>query len=156
MTHVTCRLTAKNRDQLRNPTLGNRVWASFAFFIDKHVGDCGVIVAGAVSSDAGLKSATFQPTKSSGRHCQHLGLQLFGVVLRWSVPCAGRSVRRPAVYCCRYSVRRDCCQYSCKRGGRVIVQYSSTKDITHVITAAKRFSLFPLLISMFFANRDKE
>ena len=27
MTHVTCRLTAKNRDQLRNPTLGNRVWA---------------------------------------------------------------------------------------------------------------------------------
>ena len=27
MTHVSCRLTAKNRDQLRNPTLGNRVWA---------------------------------------------------------------------------------------------------------------------------------
>ena len=27
MTHVTCRLTAKNRDQHRNPTLGNRVWA---------------------------------------------------------------------------------------------------------------------------------
>jgi len=25
MTHVTCRLTAKNRNQLRNPTLGNRV-----------------------------------------------------------------------------------------------------------------------------------
>ena len=29
MTHVTCRLTAKNRDQLRNPTLDNRVWATF-------------------------------------------------------------------------------------------------------------------------------
>ena len=28
MTHVTCRLTAKYRDQLRNPTLGNRVWAT--------------------------------------------------------------------------------------------------------------------------------
>ena len=26
---MTCRLTAKNRDQLRNPTLGNRVWATF-------------------------------------------------------------------------------------------------------------------------------
>ena len=26
MTHVTCRLTAKNRYWLRNPTLGNRVW----------------------------------------------------------------------------------------------------------------------------------
>jgi len=31
MTHVTCRLTAKNRDQLRKPTLGNRVSASFTF-----------------------------------------------------------------------------------------------------------------------------
>ena len=29
MTHITCRLTAKNRDQLRIPTLGNRVWANF-------------------------------------------------------------------------------------------------------------------------------
>jgi len=29
MIHVTCKLTAKNRDQLRNPTLGNRVWATF-------------------------------------------------------------------------------------------------------------------------------
>ena len=31
MTHITCRLTAKNRDQLWNPTLGNRVWATFTF-----------------------------------------------------------------------------------------------------------------------------
>jgi len=31
MTHVTCRLTAKNRDQLRKPTNGNRVWATFTF-----------------------------------------------------------------------------------------------------------------------------
>ena len=28
VTYVTCRLTARNRDQLRNPTLGNRVWAT--------------------------------------------------------------------------------------------------------------------------------
>ena len=32
MTHITCRLTAKNRDQVRNPTLGNRVWATFTIF----------------------------------------------------------------------------------------------------------------------------
>jgi len=31
MIHVTCRLTDKNRDQLRNPTLGNRVLATFTF-----------------------------------------------------------------------------------------------------------------------------
>jgi len=29
--HVTCRLTAKNQDQLQNPMLGNRIWASFLF-----------------------------------------------------------------------------------------------------------------------------
>jgi len=32
MTHITCRLTAKNRDQLWKPTLGNGVWAAFTFF----------------------------------------------------------------------------------------------------------------------------
>jgi len=38
MTHVTCRLTAKNRDQLRNPyTLSNSVWAAFAV-IYPHLG----------------------------------------------------------------------------------------------------------------------
>ena len=33
MTHVTCRLTAENRDHLRNPTLGNRVRAIFTFLM---------------------------------------------------------------------------------------------------------------------------
>ena len=33
MTHVTCRLTATNLDQLRNPTLGNRVLATFSFLV---------------------------------------------------------------------------------------------------------------------------
>ena len=33
VTHVTCRLTAKNRDQLQKPALGNwRVWATFTLF----------------------------------------------------------------------------------------------------------------------------
>ena len=35
MTHVTWRLTAKNRDKLRNPTLSNRVWATFTFYCKK-------------------------------------------------------------------------------------------------------------------------
>ena len=33
MTYITCRLTAKNRDQLRNPTLGSGVLATFTFLI---------------------------------------------------------------------------------------------------------------------------
>jgi len=37
MTHVTCRLTAKNRDQLRNLTLGNRVRAIFTFLLSDRV-----------------------------------------------------------------------------------------------------------------------
>ena len=41
MTHVTCTLTAKNRDQLRNPTLGNRVWATFTFFTGEGRESCG-------------------------------------------------------------------------------------------------------------------
>jgi len=37
MTYITCRLTAKNRDQLRNPTLSSRVWVTFTFFNFKDV-----------------------------------------------------------------------------------------------------------------------
>ena len=37
MTHLTCRLTAKNRDQLRNPTLSNRVWVTFIFFLPEPI-----------------------------------------------------------------------------------------------------------------------
>ena len=33
MSNVTSRLTANNRDQLRNPTLGNRTRATFTFFL---------------------------------------------------------------------------------------------------------------------------
>ena len=33
LTYVTCRLTAKNRDQLRNLSLDNRVWASFYLLV---------------------------------------------------------------------------------------------------------------------------
>jgi len=36
MTHVTCRLTARNRDQLRNPTLDNRAWATFTLCTSLH------------------------------------------------------------------------------------------------------------------------
>jgi len=36
MTHTTCRLTAKNRDQLWNPTLSNRIQATFTFTFLRH------------------------------------------------------------------------------------------------------------------------
>jgi len=37
--HRTCRLTAKDWDQPRNPTLGNRVWVTFTFFISISIQD---------------------------------------------------------------------------------------------------------------------
>ena len=39
MTHVTCGLTAKYRDHLRNPTLGSRVWATFTFLCLREIGE---------------------------------------------------------------------------------------------------------------------
>jgi len=54
MTHVTCMLTAKNRDQLRNPKLGNRVWATFTlcslFLFHDNVEDRRCVLTPAVSS----------------------------------------------------------------------------------------------------------
>jgi len=44
MTHITCRLTAKNRDQLRNSTLGNRVRVTSPFFTLTHQNSTALIV----------------------------------------------------------------------------------------------------------------
>ena len=47
MTHVTCKLTAKNRDQLWNPTLGNRIWATFTFTL---LVNCTIVLLVAVTT----------------------------------------------------------------------------------------------------------
>jgi len=56
MTHVTCRLTAKNRDQLRNPTLGSRVWATFTFYLLRKVVHFTVaLLTPAITKDVALR-----------------------------------------------------------------------------------------------------
>ena len=57
MTHITCRLTAKNRDQLRDPTLGNRVWAAFALFTMRRPNDRAEHQLSASLSDESPKGA---------------------------------------------------------------------------------------------------
>jgi len=52
MTQVTCRLTAKKRDQLRNSTLGNRVWATFTFFNFDSFGELTIVVGERTSLSA--------------------------------------------------------------------------------------------------------
>jgi len=57
MTHITYRLTAENRDHLRNHTLGNRVWAAFAFLVPLYLaGELTGIETGQLRS-AGKQSA---------------------------------------------------------------------------------------------------
>ena len=62
MPHVTCRLTVKNWDQLRNPMLGNRVWATFTFFTPLHAAVQGVtlLLLGATGCQSCLLFTTFK------------------------------------------------------------------------------------------------
>jgi len=64
MTHITCRLTAKNRD-----TLGNRVWATFTF--SRNISS--------VSNDAWFVV---------GRCCTHPDEHISTVVITSSAPAA--------------------------------------------------------------------
>ena len=54
MTHATCRLTAKNRDQLRNPTLGNRVWAICTFTAYRAVTEHNIDRGGSGRKETGM------------------------------------------------------------------------------------------------------
>jgi len=93
MTHATCRLTAKNRDQLRNPTLGNRLWATFTFLLIAYI-----IFAGAcVTSDAAASAAAAagdvtsrvgsHPSIGEGRSVsQHRDCCVRGPLTSWTVP----------------------------------------------------------------------
>ena len=67
MTHITYRLTANNRDQLRNPTLGNRVWANFTFYISPvcRLDNCSSVVATAVERGLTPKQSLL---RQIGRH----------------------------------------------------------------------------------------
>ena len=67
MTHVTCRLTAKNRDQLRIPALGNRVWAT-SFYLQQRLSVAGTSVQRSGITGRGEQSARINPI----RHRFHL------------------------------------------------------------------------------------
>ena len=61
MTHIICMLTAKNRDQLRNPTLDNRVWATFTFLLSQELLKVTIVSTDSVN----------QSTTSSTMLCLH-------------------------------------------------------------------------------------
>ena len=66
MTHVTCRLTTKNHDQLRNPTLGIRVRATFtflSFFLLKRNSVCARCIVGKVIHGVSVPLATARPQR---------------------------------------------------------------------------------------------
>ena len=82
MTVVTCRLTAKDRDQLRNPTLGSRVWATFfAFYCHRNerlidLTEC-TDAAAALDGDLSISNQLYVLSKSYGFYdlsCLHIPL----------------------------------------------------------------------------------
>jgi len=90
MTHVTCRLTAKSRDQLQNPTLGNRAWATFYLFKSlyntnrkSYLGSRLVLIPPACCSDRKCSKSPLASTDLAIRrrsYCPHasfVGLTLF-------------------------------------------------------------------------------
>jgi len=83
MTHVTCTVTAKNRDQLGNPTLGNRVLATVFLPFTNTVWDR--------SKKAPVPRTTSNGTSSRGRSLSHRTLPMTrnAARLRRRVYCAG-------------------------------------------------------------------
>jgi len=93
MTHITCRLTAKNRDQLRNPTLGNRVRATFTVLtlsIQCNVDDYDYVVR--ISSMHLTNLHVFDDVFTARRYAS----AVFAVVMCPSIPPL--SVRRKPVF----------------------------------------------------------
>ena len=92
MTHVACRLTAKNRDQLRNPTVGNRVWATFF---------SPPVKFRPVNSPCPLSFPTHLSTLWHEKSCLCKALQLHSITallpLRSSDPAEGREPSLPGL-----------------------------------------------------------
>ena len=70
MTHVTCRLTAKNRDQLRNPALGSRVWATFVLIFSFQCFSATCWWIKAVVITASVRCFSFPPTTVGDVPCR--------------------------------------------------------------------------------------
>jgi len=71
MTHVTCRLTARNRDQLRNRTLGNRAWATFTF-LDSKLNGTEMHISTAASPSRTDGSIVFARWRQCAPHLMHV------------------------------------------------------------------------------------
>ena len=90
MTHITCKLTAENWDQLRNPTLGNRVWATFTWTAKK--------TNEWVSNKAGVKKELLDTVKARklayyGHTTRKQGSCLEKEIMQGTMPCARRRGR---------------------------------------------------------------
>jgi len=70
MTHIICMLTAKNRDQLRNPTLDNRVWATFTFLLSQELLKVTIVSTDGVTNlpHHPPSCACIQPMSRASRH----------------------------------------------------------------------------------------
>ena len=97
MTHITCKLTAKNRDQLRNRTLGNRVWATFTKFF--YVGEQFIVSLFNYSSST-APQRTDRITTDGGPKWRRSGTAHFGRRLRDSARPGFASLTSPIAMQC--------------------------------------------------------
>jgi len=72
--------TAKNRDQLRNPTLGNRVWATFTFLVSFYT------LHGQADFSTDLRAVTDTIALTTFRSCLLVSILSYGA----PVGCAER------------------------------------------------------------------
>jgi len=72
MTHVTCRLTAKNRDELRNPTLGIEYGIPFLHakqHVDRFIRFAGHMVVTNEQTDGLGQTTLLRHLRSNSPHC---------------------------------------------------------------------------------------
>ena len=93
MTHVTCRLTAKYWDQLRNPTLGDRVWAAFTF-LHRLPRPIAIDVA---SSVVCVRHAEEPIVSRLGGDLSENHVGRLGPGAEWEVQCSRRQWTRPVL-----------------------------------------------------------
>ena len=101
MTHVTCRLTAKNRDQLWNPTLGSRVYGLPLPFLPRP----SACQQNGIIHVSGLKFKTLVSAKDQVTHCISTKRALYATLLLRNFP-AVRHINVTSVNRCISSVWR--------------------------------------------------
>jgi len=139
MTHVTCRLTAKNRDQLRNPTLGNRVRVTFTFtfFTVQDLSQLGKLWDAGDATGSWLWNMT-PWTRSESQRCTSLSSTLlFNALSRRLTSVTLDHNQVPPPYCCDVNCAK------CARKTSSILLFSWTRVCNRIACIVLMLEILP-------------